>query len=72
MKVVVDENIPCAAELLAPLAELRLLPGRAIDAKAVRDADALLVRSVTRVDDDLVAGSRLRFVGTATAGGRSC
>jgi erythronate-4-phosphate dehydrogenase len=68
MKVVVDENIPCAAELLAPLAELRLLPGRAIDAKAVRDADALLVRSVTRVDDDLVAGSRLRFVGTATAG----
>jgi erythronate-4-phosphate dehydrogenase len=68
MKLVVDENIPCAAELLAPLGELLLLPGRAIDAEAVRDAQVLLVRSVTRVDAALVAGSALRFVGSATAG----
>lgn len=68
MKVVVDENIPCAAEMLAPLGEVCVLPGRAIDAAAVRDAEVLLVRSVTCVDAALVAGSRLRFVGTATAG----
>jgi erythronate-4-phosphate dehydrogenase len=68
MKLVVDENIPCAAELLAPLGELLLLPGRAIDAEAVRDAQVLLVRSVTRVDAALVTGSALRFVGSATAG----
>ena len=36
MKVVVDENIPCAAELLAPLAELRLLPGRAGRVRGMR------------------------------------
>ncbi len=68
MRLVVDENIPCAVELLRCLGEVRCMPGRAIDAAAVRDADLLLVRSVTRVDADLVAGSRLRFVGTATAG----
>jgi erythronate-4-phosphate dehydrogenase len=68
VKLVVDENIPCAADILAPLGEVCLLPGRAIDAAAVRDAEVLLVRSVTRVDAALVAGSRLRFVGTATAG----
>ncbi len=68
MKLIVDENIPCAAELLAPLGELHLMPGRAINAAAVKDADVLLVRSVTRVDEALVSGSRLRFVGTATAG----
>ena len=68
MKIVVDENIPCAVEMLSPLGEVQLLPGRAIDASAVRDADMLLVRSVTRVDAALVSGSRLRFVGTATAG----
>lgn len=68
MKIVVDENIPCAVEMLSPLGEVRRLPGRAIDASSVRDAEVLLVRSVTRVDEALVSGSRLRFVGTATAG----
>ncbi|MCC7410205.1 MAG: 4-phosphoerythronate dehydrogenase [Gammaproteobacteria bacterium] len=34
----------------------------------VRDRDALLVRSVTRIDGRLLEGSRVRFVGSATAG----
>lgn len=68
MKFVVDENIPCAKDMLGRLGDVRCMPGRAIDAAAVRDADGLLVRSVTSVNAALVSGSRLRFVGTATAG----
>lgn len=68
MIVVYDDAIPFADEAFGPLGELRPMRGRAIDAAAVRDADALIVRTVTRVDARLVNGSRVRFVGTATAG----
>jgi erythronate-4-phosphate dehydrogenase len=68
MRLVIDENIPSARAAFGAFGELRVQPGRAIDAAAVRDADVLLVRSVTRVDAALLEGSRVRFVGTATAG----
>ena len=44
---------------------MTLLPGREIGPADVRDADALIVRSITRVDRALVHASRLRFVATA-------
>lgn len=68
MLLLADENIPFAREAFGALGEVRLLAGRAIDCKAVREADALLVRSVTRVNAALLAGSRIKFVGTATIG----
>lgn len=68
MNLLVDENIPGAREAFARFGSVRLAPGRAIDAALVREADVLLVRSVTRVDAALLAGSRVRFVATATAG----
>lgn len=68
MKIVADENITQLAEYFGGTGELVSLPGRAIDAVAVRDADALLVRSITRVDANLLSASRCRFVGTATSG----
>ncbi|HEY9034621.1 MAG TPA: 4-phosphoerythronate dehydrogenase [Pseudomonadales bacterium] len=68
LMVVADENIPLLDELLGDIAEIRRLPGRGIRAQDVADADALLVRSVTRVDAALVDGSRLRFVGSCTIG----
>lgn len=68
MRLVADESIPLVRELFGGFGELILLPGREIAAVDVRDADALLVRSVTRVDRTLVAGSRLRFVASATIG----
>jgi len=67
MKLIVDENIP-AAEAFAQFGEVTRMPGRAIDANAVRSADVLIVRSVTRVDAALLGKSRVRFVGSATAG----
>lgn len=65
--LVLDENIP-GWEGLETLATLRRLPGREMTAADVVDADALMVRSVTRVDATLLAGSRVGFVGTATIG----
>ena len=44
------------------------MDGRAITASDVRGAEMLIVRSVTRVNEALLAGSRVRFVGTATIG----
>lgn len=68
MKAVVDENISDLDETFARQLDLRLRPGRAISAADLKDAEVLLVRSVTRVDEKLLAGSRVRFVGTATIG----
>lgn len=67
MKVVADENMPGLARL-AEQVDLQSLPGRRIRAADVADADAVLVRSVTRVGADLLAHSAVRFVGSATIG----
>jgi erythronate-4-phosphate dehydrogenase len=68
LRILCDANVPLAAEALARYGAVRLLPGRAIDRAACRAADALVVRSVTRVDAALLDGTPVRFVGTATAG----
>lgn len=68
MRIVVDANVPAAETCFGELGDVVRLAGRDIDARAVRDADALVVRSITRVDESLVTGSRLRFVGTCTIG----
>ncbi|MFC7294187.1 4-phosphoerythronate dehydrogenase PdxB [Marinobacter aromaticivorans] len=68
MLIVADENIPLLEEFFADIGEIRRIPGRTMSAEDVRDADLLLVRSVTRVDRALLQGSRARFVGTATIG----
>lgn len=68
MKIVADQNMPLLDELFGAGGELVALPGRAITPAVVRDAEVLLVRSVTRVDAGLLAGSAVRFVGSATSG----
>ncbi|MEQ6329132.1 4-phosphoerythronate dehydrogenase PdxB [Pseudomonas chengduensis] len=68
MHLVADENIPLLDEFFAAFGSLRRLPGRGITAADVRDADLLLVRSVTQVNRALLEGSRVRFVGTCTIG----
>jgi len=68
MHILADENIPLLDAFFAPHATLERLPGRAFDRAAVSRADALLVRSITRVDEALLAGSKVGFVGTCTIG----
>jgi erythronate-4-phosphate dehydrogenase len=68
MRIVADPNIPFVREAFAALGEVTLVPGRSISAEKIRDADVLLVRSVTPVHAGLLSGSRVRFVATATIG----
>jgi erythronate-4-phosphate dehydrogenase len=69
MKIVVDDKIPYIREKLAILADnVVYLRGSEIKADDVRDADALIVRTRTRCDEQLLAGSRVQFVATATIG----
>lgn len=68
MQFVVDENIPFAREAFSHLGSVTLLPGRGITREAIRRTDALIVRSVTKVDAMLLADTNVQFVGTATTG----
>jgi erythronate-4-phosphate dehydrogenase len=68
MKIVADANIPSAEEAFGTLGKINLIPGRSIGPDHVRDADLLFVRSVTPVGAQLLDGSRVRFVGSATIG----
>ncbi len=68
MKIVVDQRIPFVEEAFSPFGEITKYDSRAIDAAAVKDADALLVRSETKVNEKILAGSTVKFVGTATIG----
>ncbi|NWN91485.1 4-phosphoerythronate dehydrogenase PdxB [Marinobacter adhaerens] len=68
MLIVADENIPLLEAFFGDMGQIRRVSGRTMSAADVRDADVLLVRSVTRVDKALLEGSRVRFVGTATIG----
>jgi len=68
MKIVADSNIPFVQEAFCALGDVVLTPGRHMTPAVVRDADLLLVRSVTPVNAALLDGSRVRFVATATIG----
>jgi len=68
MKIIADSQIPLVAEAFAGLAEVSLYSGRQITAGLLEETDALLVRSVTTVNRDLLEGTPVRFVGTATSG----
>lgn len=69
MKVIVDDKIPYLHEALAGIAdEAVFLPGASFTKQAVKDADALIVRTRTRCDKDLLEGSRVQFIATATIG----
>lgn len=68
MKIIVDENMPNAEYLFSRLGDVELVNGRTLTREQVKDADVLLVRSVTKVTKDLLTGSRVQFVGSATIG----
>jgi len=68
MKIVCASSMPFVREAFETLGETVVLGGRDISADDVRDADLLAIRSTTEVNRELMEGSRVRFVGTATIG----
>ncbi len=67
-EIVVDEHIPFVSDIFSDLGTVIAVPGHEIGPETVRNADILVVRSITSVDAGLLNGSSVRFVGTATAG----
>lgn len=68
LNIVADENIPGLELLFGKLGQVRSVAGHGLLAENIRDADVLLVRSVTRVGRELLEGTNVRFVGSATIG----
>ena len=67
-RIVCDSAIVGAAELLGHFCDLVQVPGTAIDSQALAGADGLIVRTVTRVGEELLRGTSVKVVATATAG----
>lgn len=68
MKVVCDSHIPFLKGALEPYCDVIYAPGQDIGPDLVKDADALVVRTRTKCNSKLLAGSKVRFIATATIG----
>lgn len=69
MKVVVDDKIPYIKEALEQIAdEVVYITGKDFTPALVSDADALIVRTRTQCNSQLLAGSKVKFIATATIG----
>lgn len=68
MKILADKNIPYIFELFGIYNDVQVREGRLISAKHLKNIDALIVRSVTQVNQTLLSNNFLKFVGTATSG----
>ena len=68
MEILADKDITAAVESLSAFGLVRLFDGRGLRRDEIGNAEILLVRAVTRVDEALLKDTAIRFVGSATAG----
>ncbi len=66
--ILMDENIRRGREAFSGFGTVRTMPGRAIRSRDLANVDVLLTRSVTPINEDLLQGTSVRFVGSATTG----
>ena len=68
IKVVADEAIPFVSAYFSQIADVELLPGHAIGQASLRDADVLVCRTVTKVNEALLQDTNVRVVASPTSG----
>ena len=69
LKILADENMPYVTQLFDSIGQVTQMPGRKMTCDDLVDVDILLVRSITVVNQQLLAkANRLQFVGSATIG----
>ncbi len=68
MKIIADQNILFVKEAFAQLGTVTELASYKISRDELKDADIALVRSVTPVGKELLDGTSVRFVASATIG----
>ncbi len=68
MKVVVDNKIPFIRGVLEPYAEVTYVPGTEVNREDLIDADALVIRTRTQCNHELLSGTSVKFIASATIG----
>ena len=68
MRLVADKNIPFLKGVLEPFFDVEYYSGSEITSEIVRNADALIIRTRTICDPNLLSGSSVKFIGSATIG----
>lgn len=68
IKIIADAEIPFLKGVFEPFADIVYLKGSEINARAVRDSDALIVRTRTNCNSGLLENSRIKFIASATIG----
>ena len=69
MKIIIDDKIPYIKEAAEKIAEeVIYAPGKDFTRKLVQDADALIIRTRTHCNRELLEGSKVKFIATATIG----
>jgi erythronate-4-phosphate dehydrogenase len=68
MRFIIDDKIPYIKGALEPFGEVVYLPGSKTTAEVVKDADAIITRTRTLCNEELLAGSKVKFIATATIG----
>lgn len=68
IRIVADEDIPFLKGVLEPYSDIEYYPGNKITGREIANADALVIRTRTRCDRNLLQGSGVRFIASATIG----
>lgn len=68
IKIVADSNIPFLEGVFEPYADIVYIDGSEISRNDVADADALIIRTRTRCNRELLEGTRVSLIATATIG----
>ena len=68
IRIAADEKIPFLKGVLEPYANVVYLPGSQINRKAAMESDALIIRTRTKCNSELLSGTPVKFIGTATIG----
>jgi len=68
MKIIADNTVPYLKGILEPIADVSYLNSNEFTPTNIREADALIVRSIDKCTRELLEGSRVRLITTATIG----
>lgn len=68
--IIVDDQLPIVARILCEVSDVLCVDGRTIDRPLLEQtgATALFIRTVTHVSHELVDGTNVRFIASASAG----
>lgn len=68
MRIIIDDKIPYIRGAFEPFAEVVYLPGSKTTPDVVKDADAIITRTRTKCNREMLEGSKVKFIATATIG----